>query len=199
VCSATTRALVHESIYDRFVDYARKQAESVRFGDPFDPSTTSAPLINVKQLNKVLGCIEKGKEEGARIVFGGDRPGGELAAGNWVNPTLFADVDNRMTIAQEEIFGPVLSSIPFKDEEEAIRIANDSPYGLSAGIYTSKISRALRVAKALRTGTVGINGYTSVPNAPFGGFKQSGIGREGGWASIEAFTEIKTIMVNLAV
>lgn len=199
VCSTTTRAVVHRSIYDAFVAAARAQVAAVRFGDPFDLATTSAPLISTAQLAKVMGYIDRGRAEGARLVFGGDRPGGALARGNWVNPTLFADVDNRMAIAQEEIFGPVLAVIPFETEEEAIAIANDSAYGLSGGLYTTNLARAFRVARAMRTGSIGINGYSVMPNAPAGGVKGSGMGREGGWASIEAFTELKTVIVNLAV
>ena len=165
-CVCQTRALVHRSIYDELIQKAGTVAEMVTYGDPFAETTTSGPIINGRQLQRVMGYIDKGQEEGARLVFGGDRPGGDLSAGNYVNPTLFADVDNRMTIAQEEIFGPVLSVIPFDDEEEAIRIANDSAYGLGAGVQTSDIKRALRVAKALRAGTVGVNGFSVMPNTP---------------------------------
>jgi len=142
--------------------------------------------------------IETGKQEGAELVFGGDRPDNELLAeGNWINPTLFANVDNRMTIAQEEIFGPVLSVIPFRDEEEAVRLANDSVYGLAGAVYTADLQRAFRIAKAVRTGAIGINGYSVMPNSPAGGIKRSGIGREGGWSTIEAYTELKTVILNL--
>jgi aldehyde dehydrogenase (NAD+) len=199
VCSTTSRALVHESVLDEFIHHAREQVKSVKFGDPFDLTTTTAPLINRRQADKVLTYITTATNEGARLEFGGDRPAGDLAAGNWVNPTLFSGVSNWMTVAQEEIFGPVLAVIPFKEEEEAIRMANDSIYGLAGGIYTTHIGKAFRVAKAMRTGAVGINGYSVVPNAPAGGVKQSGLGREGGWATIEAFTEVKTVMVNLGV
>lgn len=200
VCSTTSRVLVHKSIYEQFAGFAAQQVKAVRFGDPFDKATTSSPLINKRQVEKVLGYIGKGSAEGARLAFGGDRPTDpQLAAGNWVNPALFLDVAPTATIAHEEIFGPVLAATPFEDEEEAIRLANDSEYGLSAGLYTTNIGRALRVAKALRTGTVGVNGYTFMPNSPFGGYKASGVGREGGWPAIEAFTEVKTIMINLSV
>ncbi|HEV3353096.1 MAG TPA: aldehyde dehydrogenase family protein, partial [Acidimicrobiales bacterium] len=196
-CVCLTRALAHRSIYDDLIQSARGLAQMVSYGDPFAETTTSGPIINKKQLGRVTGFIEKGQEEGARLVFGGDRPGGELSAGNYVNPTLFADVDNKMSIAQEEIFGPVLSVIPFDSEEEAIRIANDTTYGLGAGIQTSDVKRAHRVAKALRAGTIGVNGFMVMPNTPFGGFKTSGLGREGGRESIEAFTETKTVDIAL--
>ena len=199
VCSTTSRALVHESVLEEFVAQAKVKAHEARFGDPFDLATTTAPLINQRQAGKVMDYVAKGRDEGACLEFGGDRPGGELAAGNWVNPTLFSGVDNKMTIAQEEIFGPVLAVIPFRTEEEAVAIANDSIYGLAGGIYTTHIGKALRVAKGMRTGAVGINGYSVMPNSPVGGVKQSGLGREGGWSTIEAFTELKTVMINTGV
>lgn len=199
VCSTTSRALVHRAVMDEFIHHAREQVKSVRLGDPFDLSTTTAALITQRQADKVMTYVAKGRDEGARLEFGGDRPGGELSGGNWVNPTLFSSVRNDMTIAREEIFGPVLGVIPFEDEAEAVAIANDSIYGLAGGIYTTHIGRALRVAKAMRTGAVGINGYSVMPNSPAGGVKQSGLGREGGWAAIEAYTELKTVMVNLGV
>src|SRR5437763_15397878 len=148
-CVFLTRALAHRSIDDDLIQSAEGLAQMVTYGDPFAETTTSGPIINRKQLGRVTGFIEKGQEEGARLVFGGDRPGGELSSGNFVNPTLFADVDNKMSIAQEEIFGPVLSVIPFESEEEAIRIANDTTYGLGAGVQTSDVKRAHRVARAL--------------------------------------------------
>lgn len=197
ICSTQTRAVVHRSILDEFIHHASQQVKKVKFGDPFDPATTSAPIISKRQLKRVLGFIDSGKQEGATLLFGGDQPGGELSNGNWVNPALFVNVDNRMRIAREEIFGPVLSVIPFDIEEEAIRIANDSEYGLTGTIYTTDVTRAFRVAHAIRSGSVGINGYTGTPNAPMGGVKRSGIGREGGWPAIEAFTELKTISINM--
>jgi aldehyde dehydrogenase (NAD+) len=197
ICAAQSRAIVPEAIYDEFVEHASRQVEAVRFGDPFDAATTSAPMITEAQMNKVLGYIELGQEQGAQLLFGGDRPNGELSGGNWINPALFVEVDNRSALAQEEIFGPVLSVIRVTSEDEAIRVANASPYGLSGGIYTRDVGRALRVARALRTGTVGINDYDFFPNAPFGGYKASGLGREGGWSSIEAVVETKTVMIGL--
>jgi len=197
-CVCQTRSLVQRSVYDAFIEAAAGLTSMVTFGDPFDPATTSGAIINQRQLERVLGFIEKAPSEGARLVAGGDRPGGDLAQGNFVNPTLFADVDNSMSVARDEVFGPVLVAMPFEDEDEAIRIANDTEYGLGAGVYTTNIARAFRVARAVRAGTVGINEYTLMPNAPFGGYKTSGLGREGGWGSIEAFTETKSVIVGLS-
>ena len=197
VCSTPTRAVVHRSVLDEFIAHAQAQIASVKFGDPFDTATTSAPIISARQVERIMGYIDKGQQQGARLVFGGDRPNGPLADGNWINPTLFADVDNKMDIAQEEIFGPVLSVIPFDTEEEALAIANDSQYGLSGGIWTADLTRAFRVGRAMRTGSVGINGYSVMPNSPAGSLKRSGMGREGGWSTIEAFTELKTLILNL--
>ncbi len=197
VCSTPTRAVVHKSIMDEFLHHAAEQVKQVRFGDPFDPATTSAPIISKRQKERILGYIDIGRKEGAELKFGGGAPGGELANGNWIEPALFANVRNDMTIAREEIFGPVLSVIPFETEEEAIRIANDSAFGLAGCVYTSNVKRAFRVARAIRSGSIGVNGYASVPNAPMGGVKRSGVGREGGWATIEAFTELKTVNFNL--
>lgn len=197
VCVANTRALVHRDVYDEFVGAAANLAGMITYGDPFDPAVISCPLINPKQLERVLGYIETGKAEGARLVTGGERLGGDLAAGNFVGPTIFADVDNSSTIAREEIFGPVLAIVPFESEEEAVRLANDTEYGLGAGVFTSDVQRAFRVARRLRAGTIGINGFQVEPHLPFGGFKQSGLGREGGQSAFEAFTELKTVMMPL--
>lgn len=197
VCSTPTRAVVHRSIMEEFLHHAGEQVKKVRFGDPFDPATTSAPIISRRQQARILGYIETGKQEGAELMFGGGSPGGALSNGNWIQPALFAGVSNSMAIAREEIFGPVLSVIPFETEEEAVRIANDSEYGLAGCVYTTDVNRAFRVARAMRSGSIGVNGYASVPNAPMGGVKRSGVGREGGWETVEAFTELKTINFNL--
>jgi aldehyde dehydrogenase (NAD+) len=197
-CVCQTRALVERSVYDEFLEAAAGLTSMVAFGDPFDPATTAGPIISQRQLERVLGFIEEAPAQGARLLAGGDRPGGELAAGNYVNPTLFADVDPTMRVTREEVFGPVLAVMPFDDEAEAIRLANDTEYGLGAGVYTTDVARAFRVARALRAGTVGINEFAVEPNAPFGGYKSSGLGREGGWGSIEAFTEVKTVTVGLS-
>jgi aldehyde dehydrogenase (NAD+) len=195
VCLAQTRALVHRDVTDEFLGMAEMIAGMVSYGNPFDPAVTSSPLINTRQLDRVLGLIAQGQADGARLVSGGARAEGDLAAGNFVTPTLFTDVTNDMTIAREEVFGPVLSVIPFSDEEEAIRIANDTEYGLAATVWTSDIKRAMRMTKAIRAGTVGINGYQLEPNAEFGGYNQSGLGREGGRTAIESYTELKTVML----
>lgn len=197
-CVAHTRALVHRDVYDEFIGAAEMIAGSVTYGDPFDPGVLASPLINGRQLQRVLSYIQQGQQEGARLVTGGDQLEGDLSDGHFVSPTLFADVDNSMTIAQEEIFGPVLSVVPFDDEDEAIRMANDSEYGLGAGVYTQNAQRAFRVARRLRSGTVGINGFQVEPHLPFGGYKQSGLGREGGQSAFESYTELKTVLMPLS-
>jgi len=197
VCAAQTRALVHRDALEEFLTSAEMIAGMVSYGNPFDPEVTSAPLINNRQLDRVLGLIARGQEEGARLICGGTREAGDLAAGNFVTPTLFADVTNDMSIAREEIFGPVLSVIPFDDEDEAVRLANDTEYGLAATVWTSDVRRAMRMTRAIRAGTVGINGYQLEPNSPFGGFRQSGLGREGGRAAVESYTELKTVLLPL--
>ena len=161
-CVCQTRSLVQRSVYDEFVEAAASLVGMVQFGDPFDAATTSSAIINQRQLDRVLGLHRAGPEQGARLVAGGDRPGGDLAQGNFVNPTLFADVDNSMSVARDEVFGPVLVAMPFDDEAHAIALANDTEYGLGAGVYTTNVARAFRVAKAVRAGTVGINEYTVV-------------------------------------
>jgi aldehyde dehydrogenase (NAD+) len=195
VCLAQTRALVHRDAVDEFLGMSEMIAGMVSYGNPFDPAVTSSPLINPRQLDRVLDLIGQGQAEGARLVCGGTRGEDDLAAGNFVAPTLFTDVSNDMAIAREEVFGPVLSVIPFTDEDEAIRIANDTEYGLAATVWTADIKRALRLSRALRAGTVGVNGYQLEPHAAFGGYRQSGIGREGGRTAIEAYTELKTVMI----
>jgi aldehyde dehydrogenase (NAD+) len=195
VCMATTRALVHQDAAEEFLATAEAIGSMVSYGNPFDPAVTSSPLISARHLDRVLDVIARGQADGARLVCGGTRPEGDLAAGNFVMPTLFTDVSSAMSIASEEIFGPVLSVIPFSDEDEAVRIANDTEYGLAATVWTSDIKRAMRVTRAIRAGTVGINGYQLEPHAPFGGYRQSGVGREGGRQAIESCTELKTVLV----
>jgi aldehyde dehydrogenase (NAD+) len=196
-CVAHTRALVHRDVYDQFLGAAQLFAGMITYGDPFDPGVLASALISEKQRDRVMGYIETGEREGARLVVGGTRPDGDLAAGNFVAPTIFADVRNDMTIAREEIFGPVLAVLPFDDEDEAVRIANDTEYGLGAGVYTTDARRAFRLARRLRAGTVGINGFQVEPHLPFGGFQQSGLGREGGQSAFESYTELKSVLMPL--
>jgi acyl-CoA reductase-like NAD-dependent aldehyde dehydrogenase len=162
-------------------------------GDPFDPDTMLGPLVSDVQRERVRGYIRKGVEEGARLVTGGEEPPAGRERGYFVRPTVFSDVRNDMTIAQEEIFGPVLSIIPYDSEDEAVAIANDSLYGLAGGVWSADEQHALRVARRIRTGQVEINGAAFNPLAPFGGFKQSGHGRELGYLAIEEYLGVKAV------
>ncbi|UWF68459.1 MULTISPECIES: aldehyde dehydrogenase family protein [unclassified Brucella] len=192
-CNAPTRMLVERSVYDKAVEFAKKAAESTKVGDPAQEGDHIGPLSSSIQFEKVQALIQKGIDEGARLVAGGTgRPEG-FTEGDYVKPTVFADVNNNMTIAREEIFGPVLAMIPFDTEEEAIAIANDTPYGLAAYIQTGSPERAKRVARKLRAGMIQINGTSRAPGSPFGGYKQSGNGREGGKWGLEDFMEVKLI------
>ena len=192
-CAMPTRLLVPRSRYDEAVELAAAGFAGVSYGDPTDPANLMGPLVSERQRDRVLGYIESGSEQGARLVCGGGRPE-HLPTGWYVEPTLFVDVDNSMTIAQEEIFGPVLVMIAYEDDDDAVRIANDSPYGLSGMITSGDLERAKAVARRIRTGTLGLNGgiwYGA--DAPFGGYKQSGIGRQCGIEGLEIFTETKTV------
>jgi aldehyde dehydrogenase (NAD+) len=191
-CSAWTRMLVPRSRQDEAVELAKAQLAKLTLGDPFDKNTRLGPLASAAQRDSVLGYIEQGKKEGATLVAGGARPS-QFASGYYVEPTIFSNVDNRMKIAQEEIFGPVLAIVPYDSESEAISIANQSDYGLSGGVWAGTPERALGVAKQLRTGQVDINGGRFNPLAPFGGYKKSGIGREIGPLAIEEFFQLKSI------
>ncbi|MBL8487484.1 MAG: 5-carboxymethyl-2-hydroxymuconate semialdehyde dehydrogenase [Rhodocyclaceae bacterium] len=198
-CTAGSRILIEDAIYDRFVaDYAARAAR-LQVGDPLDPETIIGPMISRGHREKVERYIEIGKEEGARVVFGGGAPQvpAHLAKGNWVQPTVFADVDNRMKIAQDEIFGPVPCLIRFKTEEEALRIANDTVYGLSSYVWTESTGRALRMARGIEAGMVFVNSQNVRDlRQPFGGVKASGTGREGGHYSYEVFCEAKNVCIS---
>jgi aldehyde dehydrogenase (NAD+) len=194
-CVAHTRILAPRSRYEEVVTAVKTLAESLTVGDPLDPSTWIGPMVRADQQQRVQSYIELGIKEGARLVTGGpDVPAG-LEDGFYVQPTVFADVDNNMRIAQEEIFGPVLVIIPFEDEDDAVRIANDSPYGLGGGVWTADREHGLDIARRIRTGMVTINGADPGSEAPFGGYKASGIGREFGAAGLTHYVELKTIAV----
>jgi aldehyde dehydrogenase (NAD+) len=192
-CAMATRMLVPRSRYDEAVELTKAAFESVTYGDPTDPSVLQGPQVSKRQQDRVLGYIEKGREQGARVVTGGGVPA-HLTRGYYVEPTVFADVDNSMTIAQEEIFGPVLVVIPHDGDDDAVRIANDSIYGLSGMISSGDLERGKAVARRIRAGTFSVNGgiwYGA--DAPFGGYRQSGIGRQCGIEGLEMFTEAKTV------
>jgi acyl-CoA reductase-like NAD-dependent aldehyde dehydrogenase len=198
-CTAGSRVLVDRSIYDDALEAMVGYAGNIRLGDGMEATTTMGPMISASQRSTVQRYIDLGKESAARLVFEGRLPSDpELSGGFFVPPTIFADVDNRMTIAREEIFGPVMAVIPFTDEDDAIRIANETPYGLAASVWTRDINRALRVSRAIRAGTVWINDSQPVPaEAPFGGYKASGYGRELGASGIDAYLEEKHVYINL--
>ncbi len=192
-CAAQTRILVSREIYGEVVDAIGELANGLTVGDPHDPATKLGPLVSRRQRDRVRGYIDTGIAEGARLISGGpDAPPG-LPVGWFVQPTVFADVGNGMRIAQEEIFGPVLSIIPFDRDADAVRLANESRYGLAGSVFTTDPERGLAVARSVRTGTFGLNGYAPDPLAPFGGFKESGIGREWGEHGLEEYVEVKAI------
>src|SRR6201996_1580285 len=193
-CVAQTRILAPRSRYDEIVEAVGNFAASLPVGPPSDAGAQIGSLISEKQRARVEGYIAKGVEEGARLVTGGGRPEG-LDNGFFVQPTVFADVDNNMTIAQEEIFGPVLSIIPYDTEEDAIKIANDSVYGLAGSVWTSDVPHGIEISKQIRTGTYAINWYAFDPCCPFGGYKNSGIGRENGPEGVEHFTQQKSVLM----
>ena len=191
-CVAQTRVLAPRRRYRDVVDALAAAVGALDVGDPMDPGTIIGPLVAERQRDRVEGYIRLGREEGARVVAGGGRPAG-LRTGWYVEPTVFADVDNGMRIAREEIFGPVVAVIPYEDEADAVRIANDSDFGLSGSVWTADNDRGLDIARRVRTGTYTINGFAMEFGAPFGGFKCSGIGRELGPEGLEAYLEPKTI------
>jgi acyl-CoA reductase-like NAD-dependent aldehyde dehydrogenase len=203
VCQAGSRVLVQEEVHDAFLGQFTNFVGTVKVGDPMDPSVRMGPVVSDSQLSTVEHYVNAGNEENAQLVTGGQRvTGGEFDKGFFYQPTVFDKVDNRMKIAQEEIFGPVLSVIPFKTPEEALSIANDTMYGLAAAVWTQDIDKALKFAKGIKAGTVWINSYHAagqlgVPVMPFGGYKQSGIGRELGLEGMEGFLETKSVSIKL--
>jgi aldehyde dehydrogenase (NAD+) len=194
-CCAGSRVFVEEKVYDQFVEKSIARARKRKVGDPLDPKTDQGPQVDLAQFNRIMSYIESGKSEGATLACGGERVGDR---GYFIQPTVFSDVRDDMKIAREEIFGPVMSVIPFKDMDEVIQRANRTSYGLAAGVWTRDIKKAHAVANAMRAGTVWVNCYHVLDTrAPFGGFKQSGMGRELGEYGLQQYTEVKTVTVKL--
>jgi betaine-aldehyde dehydrogenase len=199
VCSAGSRILVEKKLHKRFVEAMVAKARTITVGDPMDRATKMGPLVTAKHRERVAGFVEAGRQEGARLVLGGTAPGGELAGGAYLLPTIFDDVAPGMRIAQEEIFGPVVSVLPFENEADALAIANGTPYGLAGAVWTRDIFRAFRVVKKLRAGVIWVNHMQpTYVEAPWGGYKMSGQGRELGRHGIEAYLEAKQVHVNLS-
>jgi acyl-CoA reductase-like NAD-dependent aldehyde dehydrogenase len=192
ICTAPTRAIVHRSVHDEFVSKLAGFAGVLKVGDPLAADTVVGPLITSVQRGRVESLLAAGRDEGASVVVGGDRP--SLESGYYVNPTLLDDVRIDMTVAQEEFFGPVVVVLTFDDEDEAVELANGTPYGLYDYVYTGDAGRGYRVARQLRTGNVGINTAQRNHEAPFGGFKMSGVGRDGGTFGLHAYSELQSIV-----
>ena len=199
-CVAGSRLLVQRGVYDEVVRRVAERAALIRLGDPTDPATEMGTVANEPQFRRILGAIEGAKASGARLVTGGGRAvGANLDSGYFIQPTVFADVSNRSELAQEEIFGPVLAIIPFETEAEAIALANDSRFGLAAGIWSNDISRVMRVSREIQAGSIWVNTYRAVAaQAPFGGFKESGIGRERGEAGLREYLTTKNVMIDFS-
>src|SRR5262252_3225619 len=200
ICSAGTRLFVERRIYDEFIGQVAEFAQTLKVGNSLDPNTQIGPLVSQQQLERVTGYLALGKQEGARSVVGGERlTEGVLASGYFIPPTVFTDVQDTMRIAQEEIFGPILAAIPFTDIAEVARRANATPFGLGSGVWTRDVSKAHRLAKAIRAGSVWINCYQAMdPAVPFGGYKMSGYGRESGLQHLEEYLNVKAVWIKTA-
>ena len=196
VCSNGTRVFVQKGIKDRFLARLKERTQTIRLGDPMDEATQMGPLVSAAQLEKVMGYVRKGQEEGARLITGGGR--GPVNSGFYLEPTVFADVTDDMTIAREEIFGPVMAVLDFEHEEEVVTRANETEFGLSAGVFTRDLTRAHRVVAGLEAGSCWINAYNLAPvEAPFGGVKLSGVGRENSKAAVEHYSQVKSVYVGM--
>jgi acyl-CoA reductase-like NAD-dependent aldehyde dehydrogenase len=197
VCAAGSRLFVEQSVHDQFLEKLAERAAKLTVGDPMHPKTRLGALVSSEQMNKVLGYIESGKSEGARLVTGGERAP-QNGKGFFVKPTIFDRVDNSMKIAREEIFGPVLAAIEFKDIDDAIAQANNTIYGLAAAVWTRDVKKAHKAARAIKAGTVWVNTYNMLDTAsPFGGYKMSGFGRELGEHALDLYTQVKSVWVDL--
>ena len=199
ICIAGSRLFVEREIHDEFVERLAAYAGALRIGNGIDPDTEIGPLISARQLDRVEGYLRAGSEEGARLVAGGGRlTDGALAAGHFVAPTVFAGVSDDMRIAREEIFGPVISAMPFDTLDEVVRRANDTPYGLAAGVFTRDVATAHRLSRRLRAGSVWVNTYHAIdPAVPFGGYKMSGYGREGGAEHLDEYLNTKGVFIRI--
>jgi acyl-CoA reductase-like NAD-dependent aldehyde dehydrogenase len=198
-CVAGSRALIDESVFDDFVDRLVRRAQGIRIGDPTRPETDMGPIANEPQLRRITMMVEQARAEGANVLFGGESaPPDEFPGGLFYAPTIVADVDPQTSVLRDEVFGPVLTVTPFRDEEEAVALANDSPYGLAAGVWTLNVRRAHRVARRLEAGTVWINMYRAMAfNSPFGGYKESGVGRQNGVEAINEYLQTKSVWCEL--
>ena len=194
-CCAGTRIFVHEDIYDKFLEAFKTRAQQNKVGDPFEKDTFQGPQVSKVQFDRIMGYIKSGKEEGATVEIGGERHGDK---GYFIQPTIFSNVRSEMKIMQEEIFGPVCSISKFKDEAEAIKLGNDTTYGLASAIHTNDLNTALRVSSAIKAGTVWVNCYNLLHHQlPFGGYKESGIGRELGEAALANYTQNKSVAIRM--
>ena len=199
-CIAGSRLLLHEAVHDEFMERLVDRTKKIRMGDPSQMESEMGPMATTDQLNKVHGFVDSATKEGAELIYGGKRPEDPELSGGWFfMPTIFDKVRNDMYLAQEEVFGPVLGVMKFREVDEVIAMANDTPYGLAAGIWTNDIKRAHRVAREIKAGTVWINTYRAISYAsPFGGYKHSGYGREMGMEAVREFTQVKSVWVDLA-